>query len=161
NMAGRFAFLPKRLAGATEVPGLSVRDRSAKGFLIHVRNHQHVAGFGIGDNSRDQTVGVEFGCERQACFDIVHGLGQHQTPFAVIMNRVRETRASDGGEIQQTRSTTYRCPPRTMVMKRTCSLLSSRNAPVKCVVTVRAPGFSTPRSDMHMCSASIMTATPR
>ena len=23
------------------------------------------------------------------------------------------------------------------------------------------PGFSTPRSDMHMCSASIITATPR
>src|SRR5471030_1668344 len=48
-----------------------------------------------------------------------------------------------------------------MVMKRTCSLASSRNAPVKYVVTVSAPGFSTPRSDMYICSASIITATPR
>ena len=35
---------------------------------------------------------------------------------------------------------TYRCPARSMVMKRTCPPVSSRNAPVKCVVTVRAPG---------------------
>ena len=29
------------------------------------------------------------------------------------------------------------------------------------VVIVEEPGFSTPRTDMHMCSASSMTATPR
>ena len=49
---------------------------------------------------------------------------------------------------------------RSRVMKRTCSLASLK-APVKWVVTVSAPGFVTPRSDMHMCSASIITATPR
>ena len=43
-----------------------------------------------------------------------------------------------------------------MVMKRTCSFGSSRNAPRNWAVTVAAPGFSTPRNDMHMCSASII-----
>jgi len=51
--------------------------------------------------------------------------------------------------------------PRTMVMKRTCWSGLSRNDPANWVVMVEEPGFSTPRNDMHMCSASSMTATPR
>ena len=47
------------------------------------------------------------------------------------------------------------------VMKRTCSSGLSRKLPVNWVVMVEEPGFSTPRTDMHMCSASSMTATPR
>ena len=50
---------------------------------------------------------------------------------------------------------------RSMVMKRTSWLGSSRNRPEKCVVTVSEPSLRTPRIDMHMCSASIITATPR
>ena len=46
-------------------------------------------------------------------------------------------------------------------MKRTWSSGLSRKLPVNCVVMVEEPGFSTPRTDMHMCSASSMTATPR
>ena len=38
---------------------------------------------------------------------------------------------------------------------------SSRNRPWSAEVTVRAPVFWTPRSDMHMCSASSTTPTPR
>ncbi len=33
--------------------------------------------------------------------------------------------------------------------------------PENCVVSVEAPAFCTPRIDMHMCSASSITATPR
>src|SRR5262245_4601517 len=73
NMAGRLAFLPQRLARAAEVPGFAACDGFAKSFLIHVRNHQHVARFRIGDNCRDQAIGVEFGRERQALFEIVRG----------------------------------------------------------------------------------------
>ena len=35
------------------------------------------------------------------------------------------------------------------------------NAPRKVAVDVTDPGFSTPRMTMHMCAASIVTATPR
>ena len=37
---------------------------------------------------------------------------------------------------------------------------SSRTSPCSAEVTVSAPGFCTPRSDMHKCSASITTPTP-
>ena len=46
-------------------------------------------------------------------------------------------------------------------MKRTCSVGSSLNTPVKPVVSVETPCFWMPRMAMHMCSASIITATPR
>ena len=38
---------------------------------------------------------------------------------------------------------------------------SSRTVPCRAEVTVRAPGFCTPRNDMHRCSASSTTPTPR
>ena len=46
-------------------------------------------------------------------------------------------------------------------MNRTCSAGSSLNMPVNRVVIVVEPCFRTPRIDMHICSASIITATPR
>ena len=45
--------------------------------------------------------------------------------------------------------------------KRPCSSRSARNMPVNWVVMVETPGFCTPRIAMHLCSASIITATPR
>ena len=44
---------------------------------------------------------------------------------------------------------------RTSSRKRTCSDGSSRKAPRNSVVTVATLRFSTPRRDMHMCTASI------
>jgi hypothetical protein len=38
-----------------------------------VRDHQHIARFGIGCDSRDQAVGVKFWRKRQAFFDVVRG----------------------------------------------------------------------------------------
>jgi len=48
-----------------------------------------------------------------------------------------------------------------MEMKRSCSFESSRNAPRNCVVTVSAPGFSTPHNELLLGSASNIAATPR
>ena len=46
-------------------------------------------------------------------------------------------------------------------MKRACSAGLSRNMPVKRLVKVIAPCLPMPRTDMQVCSASIITATPR
>jgi hypothetical protein len=46
-------------------------------------------------------------------------------------------------------------------MNRTCSAGSVLKAPVKVVVSVVEPCFWMPRMAMHICSASIITATPR
>ncbi len=73
DMAGRLALLPKRLARTAVVPGLAACDGFPKRFFVHVRDHQHVARFGVGHNSSDQSVGVEFRREGQAFFDVVRG----------------------------------------------------------------------------------------
>src|SRR6266850_1606307 len=62
---------------------------------------------------------------------------------------------------RKTRAEGQRCGPRTMDMKRDCSAGLSRNMPVKRLVNVVAPCLATPRTDMQVCSASIITATPR
>ena len=54
-----------------------------------------------------------------------------------------------------------RAPFRTMVMNRTCSSGLSWKVPVKVDVRVVEPCLRMPRMAMHICSASIMTATPR
>ena len=51
--------------------------------------------------------------------------------------------------------------PRNMVRKRICSFGSSRKTPVKLRGQSSRPCLRMPRIDMHMCSASIITATPR
>src|SRR3984893_5571666 len=43
DVAGGFALSPQRVAGAAEVPGLAARDGLAQGFVIHMRDHQHLA----------------------------------------------------------------------------------------------------------------------
>ena len=48
-----------------------------------------------------------------------------------------------------------------MVTKRTCSSGVSLNTPVKVEVSVVEPCLRMPRMAMHICSASIITATPR
>src|SRR5512142_1919508 len=37
-------FAPQRIAGAAEIPGLPACDGLAQGFVVHVGDHQHVAG---------------------------------------------------------------------------------------------------------------------
>ena len=95
-----------------------------------------------------------FGAKAQAFLDLVGS-------SRVGANAASSVKQPDASRVRRAMALVSVAPPRSMVMKRTCSFGSSRNAPVNCVVTVSAPGFSTPRSDMHMCSASIITATPR
>ena len=40
------------------------RERQSLG--VHPRQHQHLAGGGIGDDRGDQTVGIELGLERES-----------------------------------------------------------------------------------------------
>src|SRR3569833_504054 len=70
-MPGAFAFAPERLAAAAEVPGLSARDGLAQSFIIHMRDHQDLAGPGVGRNACDKAGGVEFGLERQPLLAVV------------------------------------------------------------------------------------------
>src|SRR5262249_36551900 len=55
----------------------------------------------------------------------------------------------------------HRKGPRTSEINRCCCNGSARNRPMNLVVTVDEPCFSTPRSDMQVCSASTITATRR
>ena len=70
DVAGALALLPQRLARAAEVPGLAGLDRCAAQRLgVHVRDHQHVAGRGVGGDAGDEPVGVELRREGEAFLD--------------------------------------------------------------------------------------------
>ena len=71
-MAGGLALFQSALRDRLKYQA-SRSQLSTQGFLIHMRDHQHVARFGIGNDSRDQAVGVELGFERQAFFDVMRG----------------------------------------------------------------------------------------
>src|SRR4051812_26852419 len=95
-----------------------------------MRDHQHLAGRGVGGYAGDEPVGVKLRGEREAFLDI-GSRGAHQV-------------ARDTSE-----------------RNRVCSAGFSRKLPVNWFVTVVTPGLRTPRIDMHICSASSITATPR
>ena len=70
GVTGGLALAPERVARAAEVPRCSRRDGSCQRFRVHVRNHQHVAGGGIGRDAGDQAVGVELRRQRRAFFEV-------------------------------------------------------------------------------------------
>src|SRR5690349_2512929 len=167
DMSGRLPLFPERLTRTAVVPGFAAGDGLTKGFFIHMPDHQDVARFCVGHDSSNQPIRAKLRREGETLFYFGlrfsnHGQDHHCRHWPAIR---RENTDPETREVRESRprigKISYRWPPRSIVMKRTCSPGSSRNAPVKCVVTVSAPGFSTPRSDMHMCSASIITATPR
>ena len=59
------AFSPQRMARPAEVPGLAARDGLAQRLVVHVGDHQHVAGGGIGRDTGHEPRRVEFGLEIQ------------------------------------------------------------------------------------------------
>src|SRR5258708_39506043 len=65
GLSGAFALAPKRVARTAEVPGLAARNRLAQGFVVHMRDHQHVAARSIGGHAGYQTRRIEFGLEFQ------------------------------------------------------------------------------------------------
>src|SRR5579883_3071356 len=113
-------------------------DPCRQGFLqrlsIHVRDHQDVAASVVDRNTDDQAFRRELRKE-----------------VASFLQRL----LSRAGALMADQ-----CAPRKSVKKRVCSLGTSRNTPVNCVVTVETPCLRTPRIDMHICSASTSTATP-
>src|SRR5437016_4364768 len=148
RVARGLAFAPQPLARAAVVPGLAARDRLGQRLGIHMGDHQHLARARIGRNAGDEPVGTELWRQRATLLDLF-GRATRREHGLIGQNQPRATRRDQ------------RSVPRTMVMKRTCWSGLSRNEPVNWVVIVDEPGFSTPRSDMHMCSAWSMTATPR
>ena len=54
EMARRFAFLPQPLLAAAEEHDVAPRERLAQRLAIHVTKHQHGAGVGVLDHSRQQ-----------------------------------------------------------------------------------------------------------
>src|SRR5262245_25646284 len=216
HVAGALPLAPERPARAAEVPGLPGRDRPLKRLRVHVRDHEHLARARVGGHAGDEAVGIEFGRERAAFFDlfgraglgeyggrvgqcfaslarcrpcasggpscIIHALSSPRkrgpiVPHTVVAGiwvpacagtttrhtsaRQRKTATRPTTQASALAAATQRSTPRSKVMKRTWSSGLSRKLPVKCVVMVEEPGFSTPRTDMHMCSASSITATPR
>src|ERR1700722_2948195 len=71
DMAGAFALSPKRVTGATEIPGFPISDSLAQGFVVHMRDHQHLAGAGIGRHAGHEARCVEFGLEGQPFLDVI------------------------------------------------------------------------------------------
>ena len=65
-----------------------------------------------------------------------------------------------GGRRRSRRSCAQARPPPVSARNSWRVRWSSRRRPCNADVTVRAPGFCTPRSDMHRCSASRTTPTP-
>jgi hypothetical protein len=81
GLSGAFAFSPQRIARTAEVPGIAARDRPAQGFVVHMRDHQHVAARGIGGHAGHQTRRIEFGLECQPLFAIMGVCGcRHGQP---------------------------------------------------------------------------------
>jgi len=71
DVTGGFALAPQRLAGAAVIPGFSARDRLAQRLLIHVRDHQYLAGADVGRDTGHKTGSVEFGLKLEPFLDLV------------------------------------------------------------------------------------------
>src|SRR5271169_5759011 len=101
-------------------------------------------------------------------------MGDHQNLARAILDRHARDEAISGELRREDRPFLERClvqgrgilhrayrAPRSRARNLICSLASSRNIPVNCVVVVETPSLRTPRMEMHICSASTRTATPR
>ena len=71
DVTGGLALAPQRLAGAAEIPGFSARDRLAQRLFIHMRDHQYLAGTGVGRDAGHKTSGIEFGLKLAPFLDLV------------------------------------------------------------------------------------------
>jgi len=71
DMAGGLALAPQLAARATVVPGLAGGDGLTQCLVVHVRDHQHIAGHGIGGDAGDKTGGIERRFEGQPFFGLM------------------------------------------------------------------------------------------
>src|SRR5690606_30385112 len=123
-------------ARAGPVGGVTRAQRFGERFGIHMGDHENLVRSRFHRDGGDEPVRVEFGCKDRTRF--AFGFGE---------------RLRIGKHV-------YR-PARIRAKKRSCSWRSSAKTPVKRWVTVDEPCFCTPRMDMHICSASSITAAPR
>ena len=70
QVAALLALLPELVARATpEMCELRLQGKGER-LRVHPGEHQHLARGGIGDDGRDQPVGIELGLEGRAGFDL-------------------------------------------------------------------------------------------
>src|SRR5262249_38497037 len=69
-LAGSFALAPQRASRTTEIPGFATGNGLAQGFLVHMRDHQHVARRGVRRHASYKAMRVEFGLKAKPLFAI-------------------------------------------------------------------------------------------
>ena len=69
-IAARLAFPPERFPRPAPEMRYSGFDGQSQGFSVHICEHQDTAADRIGDDGRDETVGIEARRERRALFKL-------------------------------------------------------------------------------------------
>src|SRR5690606_38064494 len=140
QIARGLTLLPQGPARARPVMGDAGFERQAESLRVHVRDHQQRAVACVGDDGGDEAVAVE-------------ARRKHRAFLEAVFVRGRDGKIHDGGCPQAAK-------PRSILRNRACSS-GCLKLPVSVVVRVVEPCLRMPRIAMHMCSASIITATPR
>src|SRR5262249_10083090 len=70
GLTRRLTLSPQRITRAAEVPGLSGRNRFAQRLVVHVRDHQHLAGGSVSGDAGHKAGRVEFGAEGKPLFAV-------------------------------------------------------------------------------------------
>jgi len=70
DMSGLFSLFPELFSRAAVVCCDARFDGLLQGLLVHISDHQYLAGPGVLGDSGNQTVGIEFGAEGVCFFDI-------------------------------------------------------------------------------------------
>ncbi len=96
--AGR-AFAPKLLARPAPIMRLARLDGQAERLGIHVAEHQHLTGRGIGRHARDHAIGVELRRENLALLDLLNAapgreIGSFRLWSAMEIRHFRDAGAS-------------------------------------------------------------------
>src|SRR5262249_3360601 len=69
--AGARALSPQRLPRPAVEPGLRTFERARQRFVVHMRQHENVAGRGVRHHASDQSVAIELGGEALTLFDFL------------------------------------------------------------------------------------------
>ena len=99
RVAGGLALAPERAARAAVVPGLAALDGARERLGVHVRDHQHVAGRGIGRDRGHEPVGVEFRRKRAPFLDVLRGAAFGKRIGGSPLARVEAARRSQKGRL--------------------------------------------------------------
>src|ERR1700733_13738559 len=70
KVARAFAFTPELAARPGEVPCFAGGNGLRKRICVHMRNHEHRSGRGVGSDASDKSVGTELRRERRALLEV-------------------------------------------------------------------------------------------